>query len=136
MKTLSVIIPVYNEKATILDSLSIVEKSEVSGLQKEIIIIDDYSNDGTRDILNDLYLTGKYKIFFQERNLGKGAALRLGFSKASGDFVAIQDADLEYDFKEYSRLLPPLISGEADVVYGSRFKDLLDRKSTRLNSSH
>ena len=96
MKKLSIVIPVFNEKNTILQILGAVEKSGEFDLEKEVIIVDDCSTDGTREILKSLDRQ-KYKIFYQEKNLGKGAALRLGFSKASGDFIITQDADLEYD---------------------------------------
>lgn len=119
MNKLSVIIPVFNERKTILDILEAVEKAQLPSLEKEIIIIDDYSTDGTREILSGL--KGKYKIFFQEKNQGKGAALRRGFKEATGDFIIVQDADLEYNPKEYFFLLEPLLGGRADVVYGSRF---------------
>lgn len=119
LKKLSVVIPVFNESATILKLLAAVEKAPVYDLEKEIIIIDDCSTDGTKEILKNL--KGKYEILFQEQNLGKGAALRRGFQKASGDFTVIQDADLEYDPNEYALLLEPLLDGRADVVFGSRF---------------
>ena len=119
MKKLSVIIPVYNEKNTILEILKLVEGVDL-GLEKEIVIVDDYSMDGTRDILKNLD-SQKYKIIFQEKNCGKGAALKRGFLAATGDIVIIQDADLEYDPEDYKKLLKPILSGKADVVYGSRF---------------
>lgn len=120
MKTLSVVIPVYNESKTILKLLERVEAAKVDGIQKEIILIDDCSKDGTRDILRGLP-NAKYKIIYHDRNLGKGAAVRTGFKNATGDFVIIQDADLEYDPNEYVVVLGPLMDGRADVVYGSRF---------------
>lgn len=120
MSKLSVVIPIYNEAKTILKILEAVDAVVLpTGMEKEIILVDDFSTDGTRDVLEGL--EGRYKIFYQEKNTGKGAALRLGFSKASGDFTIVQDADLEYDPKEFSFLLEPLIDGRADVVYGSRF---------------
>jgi len=116
---LSIIIPVYNEKNTILSILDKIEKADLGGIEKAIVIIDDCSTDGTRDILKSL--GDKYKIFFQEKNQGKGAALRKGFEIGNGDFFIIQDADLEYNPEEYLKLLQPILHGKADVVYGSRF---------------
>lgn len=117
---LSVVIPIYNEAKTIQSLLAAVNAVELSGMEKEIIIVDDCSTDGTGDILN--CLSGpQYKILHQEVNQGKGAALRRGFKEATGDFVVIQDADLEYDPKEYPILIGPLQDRRADVVFGSRF---------------
>jgi len=116
---LSVIIPVYNEAATIAELIS---RVHAVGVPKQIIVVDDGSTDGTREVLEGL--KGHYEnmqVLRQARNRGKGAALRLGFQHATGDFVLVQDADLEYDPAEYSVLLKPLIEGKADVVYGSRF---------------
>lgn len=115
---LSIVIPVFNEKNTILEIIKKVETVQLP-LDKEIILIDDGSTDGTREILKSL-TEGKYKIFYQDKNLGKGAAVRLGFKEASGDIIIIQDADLEYDPAEYGKLIKPIIDGKADVVYGSR----------------
>jgi glycosyltransferase involved in cell wall biosynthesis len=118
-KKISIIMPVYNEKDTIEKILRHVLEVDI-GLEKEIIIIDDCSKDGTRKILEGLN-NDQIKVLFHEKNRGKGAALRTGFSKATGDIIIIQDADLEYDPREYSELLQPIFEGHADVVYGSRF---------------
>lgn len=115
---LSIVIPVYNEKSTIRKLISAVESADIGLIGKEIIIVDDCSQDGTKEILKSLE---KYKIFYQLKNQGKGSAVRKGFEISTGDFVIIQDADLEYDPSEYAVLLKPLIDGKADVVYGSRF---------------
>lgn len=117
---LSVVIPVFNEAKTVADLLNVVKSADVGDLEKEIIVVDDGSTDGTRDILKGLP-SGDFRIFFQPANQGKGAAIRRGFAEASGDFIIIQDADLEYNPQEYKYLLPPLVEGKADVVYGSRF---------------
>ena len=118
---LSIVIPVYNEAATISQIVDMVRSVDV-GMDKEILLVDDCSRDGTRDVLEKM---GKeqtdLKVLFHEVNQGKGAALRTGFTAATGDVVLIQDADLEYDPKEYPRLLQPIVEGHADVVYGSRF---------------
>ncbi len=119
MNILSVVIPVFNEKETIKEIIRQVEAVELP-LKKEIIIIDDCSTDGTREILKSFDET-KYKIIFREKNEGKGAALRDGFLRATGDIVVIQDADLEYDPQDYLKLLDPILKGRGDVVYGSRF---------------
>lgn len=119
MKKLSIIIPVYNEKETILEILKLVEAVDLP-LEKEIIIVDDYSTDGTKEILKNLN-QNKYKIIFHDRNYGKGAALKRGFQETTGDIVLIQDADLEYDPEDYKKLLKPILIGRADVVFGSRF---------------
>jgi glycosyltransferase involved in cell wall biosynthesis len=118
--TLSVIIPCYNEVETIEPVL---ERVEAVGLASEIIIVDDGSTDGTRDILREIEAQARpgVRVFYHERNQGKGAALVTGFSHASGDIFLIQDADLEYDPREYPVLIKPLQEGIARVVYGSRF---------------
>ena len=116
---LSVVIPVYNERATVVELLARVEAVDL-GFAKEIIIVDDASTDGTREVLQGLARPG-LRVLLQERNQGKGAALRRGFAAAEGDIVLVQDADLEYDPAEYPQLIAPILTGRADVVYGSRF---------------
>jgi glycosyltransferase involved in cell wall biosynthesis len=115
---LSVIMPCYNERATIREVVASVLKSPFTA---ELIIVDDGSSDGTREILAELEAEPKVRVILQPHNQGKGAALRTGFAAASGPYVVVQDADLEYDPAEYVDLLQPLINGQADVVYGSRF---------------
>lgn len=116
---LSIIIPCFNEKNTIREIVNRVKASPVE-LEKEIIIVDDASTDGTREILAQLSDEGVV-VVYQPINKGKGAALREGFVKAEGDIVLIQDADLEYSPDEYPKLIAPIVDGRADVVYGSRF---------------
>jgi glycosyltransferase involved in cell wall biosynthesis len=121
-KTLSVVIPCYNEKNTIEKILDEVIAVNLGTTKKEIVIVDDCSKDGTRNILKKLAGQHKdIKLIFQEVNQGKGAALKKGILSTSGDVVVIQDADLEYDPEEFRRLLYPIERGHADVVYGSRF---------------
>ena len=115
---LSVVIAVYNEKQTILGILDRVRRVQIP---KEIIIVDDCSTDGTRDILKSLSTAEDLKILYHPHNRGKGAALRTGFGAVAGDIVVVQDADLEYDPMEYPVLIRPILDGKADVVYGSRF---------------
>ena len=134
---LSVVIPVFNEKETILEILG---RVLTTGIASEVIIVDDDSNDGTREMLEkmaelrakgettvatrdgaDSLSLRELRFFFQKPNQGKGAALRRGFAEATGDIVLVQDADLEYDPREYPKLLEPIADGRADVVYGSRF---------------
>jgi glycosyltransferase involved in cell wall biosynthesis len=114
----SVIIPVYNEKSTIEEILKRVEAQEIA---TEILVIDDGSTDGTRDILAAMNEEGGLRIILHDRNRGKGAAVRTGFQNATGDVFLIQDADLEYDPRDYPALIQPIDEDIADVVYGSRF---------------
>jgi glycosyltransferase involved in cell wall biosynthesis len=120
MPVLSIVIPVYNEIRTIENNLKrVLDALLPAGFSKEIIIIDDCSQDGTRELL--ARIEGPFRILYHEKNRGKGAAVRNGFATATGDYIVIQDADMEYDPREYSDLLKPLLEGKADVVYGSRF---------------
>lgn len=132
MKKVSIIIPVFNEKNTIKALLEKVQNANFSGLEKEIIMVDDCSNDGTTEILREL--SKDYKVLFHEKNQGKGAAIRTAIKEATGDFVVIQDADLEYLPDDYDKLLPLLINNEADVVYGSRFKNQENSKNFILKN--
>jgi len=115
--SLSIILPVFNESATIAESITAVLATPY---RKEIIVVDDGSTDGTRDIIAGI-CHPDVSIIFHEKNVGKGGAIRTGFVQATGDIILIQDADLEYDPSEYHILLQPILAGKADVVYGSRF---------------
>ncbi len=116
---LSVIIPVYNERKTIETLIKRVLKVDID---KEIIVVDDFSTDGTRELLENKYeLNGNLRILYHERNMGKGFAIRTALDHVKGDIVLIQDADLEYDPEEYHNLLDPIINGKTKIVYGSRF---------------
>lgn len=115
---LSIIIPIYNEKETLPEIIRQVEAVNLT-LEKEIILVDDGSDDGTGDLLSEL--AHKYQVILKEKNEGKGSAIREGFLKATGDVAIIQDADLEYDPEEYSLVIGPILANRADVVIGSRF---------------
>ena len=129
-RKLSVVIPVYNEVNTIEEVLEKVKAVRIP-LEKEIIIVDDGSTDGTREKLSEIQKADpSLKVILHERNMGKGAALRTGFQHVTGQIVIIQDADLEYDPSEYPRLLEPILDGRADVVYGSRFLGGTPRRVT------
>lgn len=114
---LSILIPIYNEKATVLE---IVQRVQAVPFEKEIIAVDDGSTDGTRDLLPQVVKNGVI-VLYHERNQGKGAAIQTGLKRATGDIIVIQDADMEYDPRDYKQLIDPIIEGRAKVVYGSRF---------------
>lgn len=118
MNKITVLVPVYNEKKSLGEILKRIEDVDF-GLEKEIILIDDYSTDGTRDLYSEL----PYKVLYHEKNMGKGAALRTGLRAATGDIIIIQDADLEYNPKDYKPLVELIVKDTADVVYGSRLAD-------------
>ena len=119
--TLSIVIPCYNEKASIRTIVDKVREAPVA--HKEIIIVDDCSTDGTSEVLDTEIAPLVSKVIHQKQNGGKGAALHTGFAAATGDIVIIQDADMEYDPNEYARVIEPICNDEADVVYGSRFAE-------------
>jgi glycosyltransferase involved in cell wall biosynthesis len=118
---LSVVMPAYNEQATIRTIVARVLAVDLGAVEKELVIVDDGSKDGTRDILKELDGKDGVRVLFQPHNQGKGAAVWRGIRESTGDMVIIQDADLEYDPNEYPQLLRPILDGQAEVVYGSRF---------------
>jgi glycosyltransferase involved in cell wall biosynthesis len=118
---LSIVIPVYNERRTVAELLARVKAVDLPGLDKEIVMVDDGSTDGTFDVMGPWDGQEGVRVFRQPRNMGKGAAVWRGMQESTGDVVLIQDADLEYDPDEYPVLLRPILEGEAEVVYGSRF---------------
>jgi glycosyltransferase involved in cell wall biosynthesis len=124
-RTLSIVIPAYNERPTVEELLRRVAAAPLpAGVEREVVVVDDGSTDGTRELLRALAAAGEplpFRLIEQPRNRGKGAAIRTGLAAAAGDFLVVQDADLEYDPREYPKLLQPILDGEADVVYGSRF---------------
>jgi len=126
LRRLSIVLPVFNEKDTIAISIARVLQAETL-LQHELVIVDDFSSDGTRELLPEMVqrmqsgFSGRIELVMHDHNRGKGAALRTGFKRATGDIILIQDADLEYDPRDYPQLLEPILEGNADVVFGNRF---------------
>lgn len=131
MKKLSIVIPCYNEAQTLAQLVERVGRADTAGLAMEMVIVDDCSADGSLAIAEDLAQSDdRIRVFHHAVNQGKGAALRTGFAAATGDLVIVQDADMEYDPNDYAKLLAPILAGEADVVYGSRF---LERDATEAH---
>jgi glycosyltransferase involved in cell wall biosynthesis len=121
LRKLSVVVPVFNERNTVVEVLRRMRSVELpDGVEREIIVVDDGSNDGTRDVLKQLG-DSTVRVVMHDRNRGKGAAVRTGFTHATGEYILIQDADLEYDPEDWPKLLNPVLRGKARVVYGSRF---------------
>ena len=120
-KVLSIVIPVYNEKDFVIDLIKKVKSVNLNDIKKEIVVVDDCSTDGTKEILENNATQLVDKLLFHEVNKGKGATLRTGFKHATGNVIIVQDADFEYDPNEYPQIVNPIFEGKADVVYGSRF---------------
>jgi len=118
---LTIMMPVYNERDTLSEILSQVRAVELPDMEKEIIVVDDGSTDGSREILEKEAEAGDLRVFYHEQNRGKGSAVRTAIEQATGDILLIQDADLEYDPRDYPTLVRPILEGRIDVVYGSRF---------------
>ncbi len=118
---LTIVMPVYNEEATLRKVLEAVRAVELDGIEKEIIVVDDGSTDRSRAIIEEEAAKGDLVLIFQATNQGKGTALRSGFQAATGDLIIVQDADLEYDPRDYVKIIQPILEGKSDVVYGSRF---------------
>ena len=124
----SILIPCYNEQSTIREIINKINSQSNVDIDKEIIVIDDFSNDKTREILEKDLKNNIHKVIFNERNYGKGYSIKKGIESATGDCILIQDADLEYDPSDYTKLLDPIINNVADVVYGSRFIGTSERR--------
>ena len=114
--------PVYNEVKTIREIIAKVEAAQIGDVEKQLVIVDDGSTDGTREVLREIAKDSRYNIYYHGQNMGKGAALRTALTYAVGDIILIQDADLEYDPAEYAELIKPIVEGRAEVVYGSRLQ--------------
>ena len=131
---LSIVIPAYDEEKTILEVIKKVKKVRLNNITKEIIIVDDFSEDNTRRILSKIN-DSNIKLFLHKKNMGKGAAIRTGLKYATGDIILIQDADLEYDPVEYGKLLNPIMENKTKVVYGSRL-DAIKRNLKKMYKLH